>query len=645
MAGVHAVHSVHDLTLGDGKHLKAHVCDWGYILMVPLCHESIRGRLKDPWRKARDVLHSLESSVREEEHMPRGLTFSPASGKIAMHFSLVQRFLEHLYGSGAAEGDMRSMITSCQTREKVDRENIASDSATGGGRESAGETSSPIPDSGMGAPPREYSLPDPRITLYDGKQWVDAAREWKHMPAAFRRRRLNWHARLGNLGISIAACRVTALGDITRLAESRKGGSKSVFVPSSLWTRMRERLPYIAQHASVDDDDGAGADGDGDDADIRQKVEHPLALVRLSADEAFYHDGVALRIDLYGERSRDGMYADHSDLVKVLGIKQISHCTSVETFDARTTDGRDLVVVDYRGMVTMWAVYAQKSSVASALMDWVTDTIFCVQYGTAEPVGQAEYEAMTLVDRSTRYRAADWGINGDTPSQGLYVDEVCSGEYARGTWPDQVDAAMHALPDGTRLGEVCVVKIGFSTDKMTRTQDLRCEMRKAFGPEADLRIVSFCRCPGATEDELKPLETAVLGEFDAYRLKGTSAGVSKEFMELFLVTRAVARDMAASLSVAAGRFARARDSGMEAELETMRERTRVAERELERAQAKIEALEALSRERIDHRDSRIDAYSSAIASKDAEINVLRRALTKTLPSDVSDLLTDVLCVR
>lgn len=628
---------MHDLTLGDGKLVKAHVCDWGYILMVPLCHESVRGRSKDPWRKARDVLHSLESSVREEGHMPHGLTFAPTHGKLAMHRSLVQRFLEHLYGSVAAEEDVRSMIASCETREKVDRDNTAGDSVAGGGSGGASERDPPILNSSMGAAPREYSIPDPRVTAYDGKQWVDAAHEWPHMPSALQHRRLNWHARLGQLGISIAACRVAVLGNITRLAESRKGGSKSVFVPLSLWTRMRERLPDIARHASADA-------CDGDDADIRQKVEHPLALVELSADEMFYHDGVTLHIDLYGERSHKGMYADHSDLVKVLGIKQVSNGTSVETFDARTTDGRDLVVVDYRGMVTMWAVYAQKSSIASALMDWVVDTVFCVQYGTAEPMRQAEYEAMSLVDRSTRYRASDWGINGDMPSQGLYLDEVCSGEYARGTWPGQVNTAMHTLPDNTRLGEVCVVKIGFSTDKMTRTQDLRCDMRKAFGPEADLRIVSFCRCPGATEDELKPLETGVLAEFDAYRLRGVSVA-SKEFVELFLVTRAVARDMAASLSAAAGKFARARESSKEAELEEMRERTRVVEHELECARAKNDAHEALNRERIDHRDSKIEAYSAAIASKDAEINVLRRALTKTLPSDVSDLLADVLCVR
>lgn len=676
------IHKVHDLTLGDGKIVKAHVCDWGYILMVPLCHESIRGRTKDPWRKARDTLHSLESMVQEQQSMPRGLTFAPAHGKIAMHRSLVQRFLESLYGSVAVEDDMRSMIASCESREKVDQSNTASTSDAGDPHENTNEGSStptdteseaaapivsnpmgaaPIPSASMSASHSAFSLPDPRVTMYDGKQWVDAAREWKHIPTALQRRRLNWHSRLGALGISIAACRLTAPGDITRLVESGKGGTKSVFVPLSLWTTMRERLPSLAQGASVD---SGSRDGDGDGDEIRQTIEHTLAPIGLAAGEGFYHDGIALRIDLYGERSVKGMFIDHSDLVKALGIAQVRDCPNVETFDAQTTDGRDLIVVDFKGMVMLWAAYAHKSSVASALMDWVTDTVFCVQYGTAEPMRQAEYEVMTLVDRSTRYRAADWGINGDTPSQGLYLDEVCSGEYAHGVWPEQVDAAMLALPDGTRLGEVCVVKIGLSTDKMTRTRDLRCDMRKAFGPEADLRIVAFSRCPGATEDELKPLETDILGEFDTYRLRGvSSAPGSSEMSELFLVTRAIARDISAALSVAAGRFARAKMHGLESDLDTsvreMQERARVAEFELERAQARIEAIETLSRERIDHRNSRIDAYASevaskdaalaakdvAIASKDAEINALRRAITKTLPSDLSDLLADVLCVH
>jgi hypothetical protein len=502
--------------------------------------------------------------------------------------------------------------------------------------------------------------PAPTTIDFEGVSWVDATHEWKNLPDGICDRRTNWHIRLGGVGISIAACRMTKVNNIASLTEARNGGTKSVYVPSTLWTAMVKRLR-----------DGNGANNaktssarDGaSSSTIRRRVDGELAEVVLEPGEEFRHDGVVLRIEMYGERTVAGMYADHSDLVKILGLKDLHNCPDVETFDARTTDGRDMSVVNFKGMVILWAVYARKSVVASALMDWVTDTVFCVQYGVAEPVRQGEYDTLVLADRSTRYSASQWALDGEKRSQGLYLDEVCSAELARERWPAQVDAALANLPEGTRLNDACVVKVGYTIDKSNRMRAIRTAMHKAFGADADTRIVSFSRCPGATAPDLRPLERNVLDAFDAYNFEGVEAYVDQKQVELFLVTRSIVRDMTSALSVQAAIYASAKVEGAHAQVDASdariadaENRARVAREMLERTKMRIEAAEALSRERIESRDAQLAAaaaaaavkdeqlaaIAAAAAAKDAEIKGLRKALARTLPSEMASILSGVL---
>jgi hypothetical protein len=510
------------------------------------------------------------------------------------------------------------------------------------------------------------SIPAPTTTEFEGHEWVDATKEWKNLPAGTRERRTSWHIRLASVGVSIAACRLTKLNDVATLTEARIGGIKSVFVPLTMWNAMTDRLNHSGNANSASPSNNVAPN-----SKIRRKVDGDLARIAFEPTEQFRHEGAVLCINMYGDRTVAGMYADHSDVIKVLGLYHVQNCPDVETFEAQTTDGRTLSVVNFKGMIILWAVYARKSVVASALMDWVVDTVFCVQYGAAEPVRQAEYDNLVLADRLTRYSASHWALDGEKKSQGLYMDEICSAEVARERWPAAVDAALANLPDGTRLCDACVVKVGYSTNKKDRMYTIRKDLRKAFGAEIDPRIASFSRCPGADRDELELLETNVHNAFEAYKMVGVEAYIDKKQTELFMVTRAIGRDISSALCVQAAIYASEKIDGAKAVASTSsvraseaEGRTKAARELLERAEMRIESLETLSRERIEARDAKIqdrdsqlaakDAHIAAkdehiaaknehIATKDAEIRALRQALTKTLPSDMANILAGVLC--
>ena len=230
---------------------------------------------------------------------------------------------------------------------------------------------------------------------------------------------------------------------------------------------------------------------------IIRQINYELDNIAIGEHEQLRHDGVALRISMFGERSPWGMYIDHSDLVKVLGIERTRDCPDVELFQGRTTDGRERTLVNYKGMTRMWALYSCKSDVANALLDWVMETLFSVQYGGAEPMRQAAYDNLVLADRQGRYQASDWMLSGEFPVPCLYMDEVCSAREAADRWPENVEAALECLPEGTDMSQASVVKIGYSIDKKRRIVDLRALMKRTFGECADVRIVALARCPGA----------------------------------------------------------------------------------------------------------------------------------------------------
>ena len=395
---------------------------------------------------------------------------------------------------------------------------------------------------------------EPMVIHYGGSQWVDAVAEWDAVPAHLQFRKAMWHVRLGGVGISIATCRVAKVGDIRKLVEAHTGGSKSVYVPLALWTTMLERV-----HSSPEDRPEHWTENETDNV-VHCELEHSLSPLELRPDEIFRHDGAVLNIATYGERSRDGFYASYEDFVKALAVRQSSRMPDVEVFTAQVATGRSTTVLAFRSMLRLVALYAHKSSVASALMDWVTEVVFSAQFGDGASVQkQGAYAVRAgLADRTAPYSSCDWSFNGVHASIGLYQDEVCSGVSARKKWAPQVDAALANLPDGTDIDITSVVKAGHTINKAERSPNIRSAMRKAFGSETDVRTISFARCPGGTRDTLLPLETGVLEEFDQYRLRGVQGVPGQEQTELFLVTPAISQKIASSLSVAAEKFANSR---------------------------------------------------------------------------------------
>jgi hypothetical protein len=388
----------------------------------------------------------------------------------------------------------------------------------------------------------------------------------------------------------------------------------------------------------------------------RRVVDHALAELKVDLSEEFKFEGARLHVQMYGDRTPSGMFMELADVAKVVGLKQLSNCTDVETFDARATDGRSLVVVDFVGMIRLFSIYALKSRVAGALCNWVCHTVFSVQFGGAEPMRQGEFEDMQLADRSQRYRAADWAIDGARPAQGIYVDDVCSATVARDKWPAEIDSAMAALPPGTRLSDVNVVKIGISTNNKERAHTVRSTMRKAFGEGVDTRIVALGRCPGASLAELLPLETEVHNEFEAFRLQGIQAVPCENQKELFLATRTIAREMVVSVSVMTERYATTKIDNASSAADAcnkhnaaMAEQAREAAESVRRLEIQLEAAATLSQERISSKDKEVASLVKEVASKDKELvslvdanKAMRLALVRMMPSEMAEMLAGVL---
>jgi hypothetical protein len=499
--------------------------------------------------------------------------------KRAMHLCVVEPFLKLYYDvAGVDEQDMHALAESVATTlERAAAADSAADgaadnmngsvtdndvatfsadedesvqlqTATGSVEDGAPKNSSPNSEPKISDAASKPAR-DPMIIRYDGSEWVDAVAEWDAVPEHLQKKKSKWHMRMGGVGISIAACRVAKLGDIRQLTEERTGGTKSVYVPLSLWTNMLKRVTM-------------GGDAAKDAKVIHRELNHHLPTLELDANETFYHDGVALDIGTYGTRDKDNFYASYNDFTKALALRQASHVPDVEVLIA-DTDAGSITVLDFRGMLRLVAMYAHKSSVASALMDWVTDVVFRVQFACSNgrstdsaPIPkQAEYASYAgLADRSAEYSACHWSVNGARASAGLYQDEVCSGTAARDRWPSEVDAALAQLPEGTDIRITSVVKVGHTVDKAERTRKVRTSMRKAFGPETDTRTVAFARCPGGTRETLQPLETEVLDEFETFRLHGIQAVDGQMQVELFLVTPLISQRISSALSVSAEKF-------------------------------------------------------------------------------------------
>ena len=172
-------------------------------------------------------------------------------------------------------------------------------------------------------------------------------------------------------------------------------------------------------------------------------------------------------------------------------------------------------------------------------------------------------------------------------------------------------------------------------------------MRKAFGPETDVRTISFARCPGGTRDTLTPLEMDVLEEFDQHRLRGIQAVPGQEQKELFLVTQAISQRIASSLSVAAEKFATSRVAEADARVRESDARVSASAVIEERASRLIQERESIAQERdrivqennrvlreLEHEKRRIggvgDALRECLTDRDASAQTVIHRITHAL---------------
>ena len=455
-----SIAAIQPLRLSDGRGIEAHVLAVsGHILLIPLC-ALVKCNGKDPWRRGRKTLKSVVKKLLRDNNVADGVdkndldSLAPPYNARAMHHSVVGPFIKQYYYDVSAHASdvqaladvVASKLASSAARaaelglsDTTDAEPGvvpgAAPTTTDDNTEGAsdGTLTTPIASevtlannlagddpanvassSGASRQPDAARVHGPMIIFFEGSRWVDAIAEWDAIPEVLQNRKAMWHTRLAGVGINIAACRVSKLGDIRKLAEAHTGGSKSVYVPLCLWTTVLQRVSAGS---------AATRAVSNLDAWIHRKLTDPLPLLHLAPEEVFRYAGTCCSIATYGERSLDGFYASYDDFTRELGVRQAT--PEVELFTARLVNGGSTTVINFRDMLRLVAMSAHKSSVASAMMDWVTDLVFRSKFGYRD--GEADTTrdrdvnvAETEVEDST-ILAYDWHQHAP-PSQTAHAD-------------------------------------------------------------------------------------------------------------------------------------------------------------------------------------------------------------------------------
>jgi hypothetical protein len=381
-------------------------------------------------------------------------------------------------------------------------------------------------------------------TTFEGGEWVNVSVEWHRLPRCIQASSDRWLKRFAMLKIPLALVRFTEVDNIVAKLDVAPGGVKRTpWVLEDDW-RRHVNTAYVRKvrlgHATVSDCTPQSSNDVSNDASTSATTDtgtntstgHPgntildLDPIMLTHAEKFTHNGQVLRMNMYGERTPDGLFTNITDILHAIGVRSDNIPTFVVIQRARV-NGEEIRVVSFEMLITLICSTANAYEIAAALRRWITAVVVATQFGGEAPVTQAVFATRS----SKGYASKFYGFpNSQEKYACLYMLEACSGRLASELYPEQISAV---LPEGRNIDEFCVVKRGSSIDGRTRTSDNRTALKRIF-PGSDPLPVHTSGFPEISEADILDMETSVfVDEFEHRRIAGIRYRDS-ECKELYL---------------------------------------------------------------------------------------------------------------
>jgi hypothetical protein len=393
------------------------------------------------------------------------------------------------------------------------------------------------------------------ILLFQGREWVNATKELFKLPANLVVDTDKWDRRLKHIHITLSApdCRITKFDDITRLEPSPRA-RKGIYVVKTVWDiamrkcetqgplprrrpRRASRQAAVAQPApeAISDSgnsvvqDRASAPGqeaavegpsnetdDGSDINDESDTEagaqdnsgtKTLARITLEDGECFQHDGQRHEIKVYGERTMTGLYLDAREVAASIGMHFFNMPSTIAVEEV-IVGGLGTKVLPWHSFLHLTFLKAATHPVANAISEWVSNTMFAVQFeGGSGVATQAEFSS-----RSQRYSLATYIGHLDSTDQVIYALDAFPAEALEAAYPGTVAP----LVSGGDLRGRRITKIGCG--KRDRVADVRCDLNRIL-PGHDPRPIFVMHVPSVTDKELEEMfEKPLHAEFSDVRI-------------------------------------------------------------------------------------------------------------------------------
>lgn len=349
------------------------------------------------------------------------------------------------------------------------------------------------------------------IAIFEGREWVDATVAYPQLPQELQISDHKWDRRLRALGIKpvLPDVRSTEKGNI-RCEISSGRAQKSKYVVKSLWDAKvlaaQERLEDTdsSQHIHEAPINDAPDDAPDDGPSLT------LPSIEFAESERFVHDGQQLRIRAYGERTVKGLFLDARDVSDAIGVR-FDHNPDQVAIGVAHVIGQEVPVptLTWENFILLVFLKARCHPAAAGIKDWVTNTVFAVQFeGGAGTTQQAAYAS-----RNVRYSCATYTADLRQDDKIIYVFDA----FPACALEEKYPGCVAPLVDRTdSLIGYRVIKIGIG--RRDRIQVTRNELNKIL-PGHDPRPIIVLKVHGVSDTELKNnFESPVFDEFPDFRI-------------------------------------------------------------------------------------------------------------------------------
>ena len=502
-----------------------------------------------------------------------------------------------------------------------------------------------------------------RVVSYDEREWVDAVVEYPLLPACVQTNADKWDRRLKALGIAytLPDCRSTRKGDITQIEEGRT--RKSVYVVKTLWdsavarkTAVSTALSELAQTEGRNSPqvicDGGATSGSRNHSAQMQEVcataieeassspaimsviesesdQTPTHMTMTPIDvvdkEKFVHDGQRIHIRIYGERTAHGLFLNAGDVALGIKMREDNMPKGIELVKAKV-HGNDIQVLPWYAFLHLAFLKSHKYPVAREISQWVSDTMFSVQYdGGVGALPQAAFASRRHAFRPDTYIE-------DTDHKIIYAIDFCAAADLEQAMPGTVALL---VPQDRIIHDFRCVKIGCGTKQ--RLSNVRCDLRKIL-PSSDPRPIMCERIPHVCSLQLKdefeePLHTEFADQRIGHEGRPGLKLRNENYTEIFVLDA----DMKETLIRKATRIAHKHNTSLleKAELDASQARQKLAE--LTEMQIELRIKDTS----IQHMTATIDRLENTVRKADAENEHLKLSISKLLPKRMANVFRGV----